>query len=202
MKKVQKSQRTFVKRIAASLLSGVLAFTGFQWNALAVENENGVEINFAAALQDSLYFYDTNKCGDGITGGNLEWRGDCHLDDAEVPLVTMGEDMVGTNMSEEFIEEYRNILDPDGDGTVDLTGGWHDAGDCVKFGLPGSYAASTVGWGYYEFRDAYEETGLQWHVEDELRWINDFYLKATFLDENGEVVAYCYQVGEGNIDHN
>jgi len=105
-------------------------------------------------------------------------------------------------MSEEFIEEYRNILDPDGDGTVDLTGGWHDAGDCVKFGLPGSYAASTVGWGYYEFRDAYEETGLQWHVEDELRWINDFYLKATFLDENGEVVAYCYQVGEGNIDHN
>jgi len=72
MKKVQKSQRTFAKRIAASLLSGVLAFTGFQWNALAVENKNGVEINFAAALQDSLYFYDANKCGDGITGGNLE----------------------------------------------------------------------------------------------------------------------------------
>lgn len=23
-----------------------------------------------------------------------------------------------------------------------------------------------------------------------------------FLDENGEVVAFCYQVGEGDIDHN
>jgi len=35
-----------------------------------------------------------------------------------------------------------------------------------------------------------------------LRWFNDFYLKATFLDEDGNVIAYCYQVGEGNIDHN
>lgn len=189
-------------RITAGVVSVVLAATGLQWSAFAVENENGVEINFAAALQDSLYFYDANKCGDGITGGNLEWRGDCHLDDAEVPLITMGDDYIGTNMSEEFIEEYRDILDPDGDGTVDLTGGWHDAGDCVKFGLPGSYAASTMGWGYYEFRDAYEELDLTWHIEDELRWINDYYLQATFMDEDGNVIAYCYQVGEGNIDHN
>lgn len=190
------------RRFAAALLSGVLACTSLPLRGFAVENENGVEINYAAALQDALYFYDANKCGDGITGGNLEWRGDCHLDDAAVPLIPMGEDNVGTNMSQAFIDANRDILDPDGDGTMDLTGGWHDAGDCVKFGLPGSYAAATVGWGYYEFRDAYEETGLTWHVEDALRWINDYYLNATFLDENGNVVAYCYQVGEGNIDHN
>ncbi|CDF01086.1 cellulose binding domain protein [Ruminococcus sp. CAG:624] len=109
---------------------------------------------------------------------------------------------VGTNMSDEFIKENIEYLDPDGDGCVNLTGGWHDAGDHVKFGLPGSYSASTVGWGYYEFRDSYIETGLQEHVEDELRWINDYFLKATFLDENDKVVAYCYQVGEGNNDHN
>ncbi|HRR77489.1 MAG TPA: glycoside hydrolase family 9 protein, partial [Ruminococcus sp.] len=80
---------------------------------------------------------------------------------------------VGVNMSEEFIEANKKYLDPDGNGTLDLTGGWHDAGDHVKFGLPGSYSASTLGWGYYEFRDAYKETGLDEHVEDELRWIND-----------------------------
>lgn len=44
-----------------------------------------VEINFAKALQYSLYFYDANKCGPGITGGNLEWRGDCHVEDATIP---------------------------------------------------------------------------------------------------------------------
>lgn len=109
---------------------------------------------------------------------------------------------VGVNMSEEFIKANKKYLDPDGNGSVDLTGGWHDAGDHVKFGLPGSYSASTVGWGYYEFRESYKETGLDKHVEDELRWINDYFMKATFLDNDGKVVAYCYQVGEGNNDHN
>ena len=50
-----------------------------------------VEINFAKALQYSLYFYDANKCGPGITGGNLEWRGDCHVEDATIPLKPVGE---------------------------------------------------------------------------------------------------------------
>ena len=109
---------------------------------------------------------------------------------------------VGVNMSNSFIEKNKKYLDPDGNGTLDLTGGWHDAGDHVKFGLPGSYSASTVGWGYYEFRDSYEELGLQKHVEDELRWINDYFMKATFMDDDDNVIAYCYQVGEGNNDHN
>ena len=87
----------------------------------------------------------------------------------------------GVNMSSKFIEANRKYLDPDGDGKLDLTGGWHDAGDHVKFGLPGSFSASTVGWGYYEFRDAYKEMGLDKHVEDEMRWINDYYIKATFM---------------------
>ena len=109
---------------------------------------------------------------------------------------------VGVNMSDDFIKANKKYLDPDGNGSVDLTGGWHDAGDHVKFGLPGSYSASTLGWGYYEFPESYKEIGLDKHVEDELRWINDYFMKATFLDDNGKVVAYCYQVGEGNNDHN
>ncbi len=108
----------------------------------------------------------------------------------------------GVTMSEEFIEKNRKYLDPDGNGTLDLTGGWHDAGDHVKFGLPGTYSASTVGWGYYEFRQDYIDMGLQEHIEDEMRWINDYFMKATFLDDDDNVVAYCYQVGEGNNDHN
>ncbi len=109
---------------------------------------------------------------------------------------------VGVNMSQKFIDANKKYLDPDGNGTLDLTGGWHDAGDHVKFGLPGSYSASTVGWGYYEFRDAYKDLGLDGHVEDELRWINDYFMKVTFMDDDDKVIAYCYQVGEGNNDHN
>jgi hypothetical protein len=159
------------------------------------------EYNFAAGLQMVLYFFNSNMCGP-VSGDRLPWRGHCHMEDAEVPLIPMTEDYWGTNMSQEFIDKYRDILDPDGDGTIDLSGGYHDAGDHVKFGLPGTFAGSTVGWGFYEFRDAFEATGTAEHAKEVLRWFNDYYLKVTYRDDNGDVIAYCYQVGEGNIDHN
>ena len=49
-------------------------------------NVDDVEVNFAKALQYSLTFYDANKCGAGITDGYLEWRGDCHVEDYNIPL--------------------------------------------------------------------------------------------------------------------
>ncbi len=221
---------------AATLVTGSVTAVS---NAAVIDKENPNNYhNYAEALQYALCFYDANKCGDEVADdGYYSWRANCHVQDAEIPLVPMnpmpkvnkgktddqlqedqglgqgddgksvlGDDdpdlYVGVNMSSKFIEANKKYLDPDGNGTLDLTGGWHDAGDHVKFGLPGSYSASTVGWGYYEFRDAYEETGLQKHVEDELRWINDYFIKATFLDDDDKVVGYCYQVGEGNNDHN
>ncbi len=210
------SQKKLIKRLmSAGICTSMLLSSGIMTASADSETSEGderlpiysesvtdSEINFAKALQLSLYFYDANKCGDGITGGNLEWRGDCHVEDAEIPLIPMGEDFKGTNLSQEFLDENMDILDPDGNGTIDLTGGMHDAGDHVKFCLPGSYAASTVGWGYYEFRDAYIDAGQQWHVEEILHWMNDYYLDCTFYDENGDILAFCYQVGEGNIDHN
>ncbi len=161
-----------------------------------------VEVDFSKALSLSMYFYDANKCGSGITGGRLEWRGDCHIEDAKIPLKTYGEDYIGVNLSQDFIDAHLDILDPDGDGCIDCDGGMHDAGDHVKFCLPGSYAASTLGWGYYEFRDAYEKSGNAKHIEEILHWFCDYYLKCIYYNEDGSVLAYCYQVGEGNIDHN
>lgn len=161
-----------------------------------------VEVDFAKALQYSMYFYDANKCGSGITGGRLEWRGDCHTEDGAIPLKTYGEDFIGVNVSQEFIDANIDILDPDGDGCLDCDGGMHDAGDHVKFCLPGSYAASTLAWGYYEFREAYETTGNAEHIEELIHWFCDFYLKSIYYNDDGSVLAYVYQVGEGNIDHN
>jgi len=163
--------------------------------------------NYAEAFQKSMYFYDAEKCGAGITGGKLEWRGDCHTDDAKIPLVPAGKGAdgamaeKGVSLTQEFIDANRKYLDPDGDGTVDLSGGFHDAGDHVKFGLPGSYAAATLGWGFYEFKDAYARIGEEAHMRDLLKWYSDYFLRCTFMNENGEVVAFCYQVGEGSSDH-
>lgn len=169
----------------------------------SIANDSGLDYDFARALQYSIYFYDANMCGTEVEENNLySWRGNCHTYDAEVPLKPMPDNKsAGTNLSQEFIDKYRDILDPDGDGLVDVAGGFHDAGDHVKFGMPENYAASTVGWGYYEFRESYVKTGQQEHIETVLRYFNDYLMKCTFLDSDGNVIAHCYQVGDGDIDH-
>ena len=153
--------------------------------------------NFAKALQYSQYFYDANMCGTEVENNTqFKWRGNCHTYDAQLPL-----DTDNTNLSADFISKYKSVLDPDGDGCVDVSGGFHDAGDHVEFGMPEAYAGSTLGWGYYEFRDAYEKTGQNTHIETILRYFNDYFMKTTFRDSSGKVIAFCYQVGEGEIDH-
>ncbi|MGN0647794.1 MAG: glycoside hydrolase family 9 protein, partial [Oscillospiraceae bacterium] len=164
--------------------------------------------NFAKALQYSLHFYDANMCGPEVDeNSRFAWRADCHTYDAAVPLIPMdmGADLkqrVGTNLSADFIEQYYDVLNTGSeDGTVDVSGGYHDAGDHVKFGLPEAYAGTTVSWGYYEFRDAYVECEQQEHVETIIRYFCDYFMRCTFRDANGDVVAFCYQVGDGDVDH-
>ena len=192
-----KSGKSFSRRLKAvtasiALLAGTLTLPAGE----AVSAED-VEVNFAKALQYSIYFYDGNMCGTGVEENNrYSWRGNCHTYDAQLPL-----DTENTNLSASFISQYKDILDPDGDGFVDVSGGFHDAGDHVKFGMPENYAASTLGWGYYEFRDAYKETKQDDHIETILRYFNDYLMKCTFRDADGKVISFCYQVGDGDIDH-
>ena len=200
--------RTFLRRIAALALSvTVLTSSVLVSDTVLADDDDDEETesevdesdidNFAKALQYSIYFYDANMCGTEVSETSaFSWRGDCHTYDAEVAM-----DTDSTNLSEEFLEEYADILDPDGDGYIDVSGGFHDAGDHVKFGMPQNYAAATLGWGYYEFRESYEETGQDEHIETVLRYFNDYLMKCTFLDEDGNVIAHCYQVGDGDIDH-
>ena len=200
------------KRIIAAAMSAVTAFSctavlptvnAAEELADSIANDSGLDFDFARALQYSIYFYDANMCGTDVEENNLyKWRGDCHTYDAQVPMKPFDNmQSSGTNLSQSFIDKYSDILDPDGDGYIDVAGGFHDAGDHVKFGMPENYAASTVGWGYYEFRDAYHETGQAEHIETILRYFNDYLMKCTFRDSDGTVIAHCYQVGEGGVDH-
>ncbi|MBQ5334326.1 MAG: glycoside hydrolase family 9 protein [Oscillospiraceae bacterium] len=195
-----------IKRLTAVLLSVLTAGVLLPQSASATALPHQAdfyepEVNFAKLLQYSLYFYDANMCGTDVTGKSLlPWRGNCHVYDAKIPLKPM-EDESGTNLTAAEISEYKDILDPDGDGFVDVAGGYHDAGDHVKFGMPETYAASAVAWGYYEFREAYEAIGEAEHTETILRHFSDYFMKCSFRDKDGKVVAFCHQVGNGDIDH-
>jgi endoglucanase len=79
---------------------------------------------------------------------------------------------------------------------LDLTGGWYDAGDHVKFGFPMAGTATTLAWGAVEYRSAYQDSGQLPHLLDNLRWVNDYFIKA----HPAPNVLYG-QIGSGGPDH-
>ncbi|MDP4179815.1 MAG: glycoside hydrolase family 9 protein [Bacillota bacterium] len=80
---------------------------------------------------------------------------------------------------------------------VDLTGGWFDAGDHVKFNLPMSYSVAMLAWSVYENKDAYVKSGQYKYIMDDIKWAADYLIKChTGPNE------YYFQVGDGIADHN
>jgi endoglucanase len=76
-----------------------------------------------------------------------------------------------------------------------VQGGWYDAGDHVKFGLPMSASAGMLGWAAYEYRDAFEASG-QWEaLSNNLRFVLDYLVKC----HQGK--SFVYQIGDGSKDH-
>ena len=55
-------------------------------------------------------------------------------------------------------------------GQVDLTGGYHDAGDNVKFGLPMAFTITTLAWNVVEFSDNFQKTGQMQNILNNIRW--------------------------------
>ncbi|MGN9914803.1 glycoside hydrolase family 9 protein [Micromonospora palomenae] len=79
---------------------------------------------------------------------------------------------------------------------LDLTGGWYDAGDHVKFGFPMAFSATMLAWGAVEYRDGYVASGQLPHLLNNLRFVNDWFVKA----HPAPNVLYG-QVGKGDDDH-
>ena len=82
----------------------------------------------------------------------------------------------------------------------EVQGGFHDAGDHAMFGLPQGYAASVLGWSYYEFKDAYDSTGQGDHLKVITDHFCDFFKRSTKLNGNS-VSSFLYQKGDGTEDH-
>jgi len=83
----------------------------------------------------------------------------------------------------------------------DLTGGWFDAGDHVKFGLPMAASATMLAWGGIEYSNAFNETGQMPYLLDNLKWVCDYFIKCNILDTNGDTLMFYGQVGQGGTDH-
>ena len=177
------------KRFLAGIVSAAAitgCTVGLNTGSISAEGDS----NYAEALAMSLYFFDSNECGCDVNSNPLTWRGNCHTYDAKAAV----------SQGENFPSQYASVIDPDGDGYVDVSGGYHDAGDHIKFNLTIGFAGSSLAMSYYLNPGAYKKADCENHLCDILKKIADYMMKTTFLDSNGEVAAICYNVSDES-DH-
>jgi len=122
--------------------------------------------NYGEALQKAIMFYEFQRSG--------------NLDETTIRNNWRGD----------------SGLSDGSDVGKDLTGGWYDAGDHVKFNLPMSYTVSTICWAINEYKSAFSGSGQLTVALDNMKWATDYFIKChTATNE------YYYQVGSGSGDH-
>ena len=102
------------------------------------------------------------------------------------------------DLPDNFRSNWRgdSCLNDGADAGLDLSGGFFDAGDNVKFNLPMSYTCAMLAWSVIEDYESYEESGQLEFILENIRWGNDYFIKC-----HPEPDVYYYQVGDGNADH-
>lgn len=110
------------------------------------------------------------------------------------------------NRSGELGDENRiewrgdSATDDGSDVGLDLTGGYYDAGDHVKFGLPMAATSTMLAWGGVEYSEAYKSAGQFDELLEAVKWGTDYFLKA-HVTEGGKTKEFYAQVGDGDADH-
>ncbi len=125
--------------------------------------------NYGEALQKSVLFYEAQRSG-AISTSSIPTRLEWRWD--------------------------AQLTDGKKEG-LDLTGGWVDAGDNIKFGITNAYTAGLLAFGAIEYKDAYIKSGQMKWLQNQLRWINDYFIKSHTAPN-----VFWAQVGMTANDHN
>ena len=91
---------------------------------------------------------------------------------------------------------HDSMVDAGKDVGIDLSGGYYDAGDNVKYNFPASSAMTLLAWSGIEFAEAYKEAGQYEYLLDAVKWGADYFIKCHAAKD----VLYI-GVGKGDIDH-
>ncbi|KAJ4866195.1 Endoglucanase 15 [Raphanus sativus] len=86
-----------------------------------------------------------------------------------------------------------------GDGSdvhIDLSGGYYDAGDNMKFGFPLAFTTTMLAWGSVEMASQLHAHNEHQNVLMALKWATDYLIKA-----HPEPNVLYGQVGDGKLDH-
>lgn len=117
--------------------------------------------NYTVALKLALKFFDAQKSGRLPKTNNISWRGTSALRD--------GRDAVGGN-------------------PTNLSGGFYDAGDNIKFGFPGAFAMTLLSWSVIEYKAKFQAAGELNHVKEIIKWGTDYMLRTFNYTDRKSVV--------------
>jgi len=124
--------------------------------------------NYAEALQKTILFYEAQRSG--------------KLSTSSIPT--------------RFTWKGDSQLTDGQAQGLDLTGGMVDAGDNMKYTFPMAQAMQMLAWGAVENRQAYANSGQLTWLMNQLRWGNDWFIKA-----HPSPNELYYQVGDTTSDH-
>ncbi|KAI9321243.1 Six-hairpin glycosidase-like protein [Dichotomocladium elegans] len=88
-----------------------------------------------------------------------------------------------------------SALEDGSDHNVDLTGGYYDAGDYLKFTLPLAHTITVLAWGAIEWFNGYTKAEQSEYLRSTIRWGTDWLIKA-------HPEADVLYVGDGELDNN
>ena len=159
-------------------------------------SESSASDGFNGASSGTHSTKDLTEKGKGYEG--IEGTGDYNYGEALQKSILFYELQRSGKLPEYIRCNWRgdSALNDGADNNIDLTGGWYDAGDNVKFNLPMAYSAAILGWSVYEDRAAYEQSGQLEFILGDIKWVTDYLIKC-----HPEPEVYYYQVGDGNADH-
>ncbi|XP_073298711.1 endoglucanase 14-like [Primulina huaijiensis] len=89
-----------------------------------------------------------------------------------------------------------SALDDGKNGGIDLVGGYYDAGDNVKFGLPMAFTVTMLSWSVVEFGPQLQARNERENALNAIKWGTDYLIKA-----HPQPNVLYGQVGEGGGDH-
>ncbi len=185
-----KNKKNLKHRLAAGLMSAAMMASAGA-SALVSIPAAAADNDYYEALALSLYFFDANACGGDVKENALTWRGNCHTEDEKALL----------SKATNFDSSFSSLVDPDGDGKVDVGGGYHDAGDHIKFNLTMGFGMSSLAMSEYLNPGVYEKAGCKEHLMAILKRNAEYLMKTTFLNSSGEVATICHVVANGDTDH-
>ncbi|KAJ9588697.1 hypothetical protein L9F63_018011, partial [Diploptera punctata] len=89
-----------------------------------------------------------------------------------------------------------SALNDKGQNGEDLTGGYYDAGDYVKFGFPMAFTTTVLSWGIISHENAYIKANALDDAHKAVKWATDYFIKCHVSE-----YEFYGQVGKGELDH-